>query len=357
MQVPWKPSKPVKVFFSYSHKDEELRDELTKHLSILKRQQVIAEWYDRKIGAGREWEGEIHRQLDQAQIILLLISADFITSDYCYDVEVRRAMERHTSGTARVIPVILRPVVWQRAPFDKLNVLPKNARPVTMWPNRDEAFEAITRGLEAVVTELEIEYWLTRFREVKWDNPNAAIAYGERILTLQPDHPVRQDTAGLYYKRGHNKWWAAHEEAGQDIVASYLSQKQYEEVLADYNRALKLCPDEPRYYAARGRLHAETRADKKGTREPFDYNRALGDYTRAIELDPQNGEYYLDRARLNDWDRTVTLGSLMLLLRPQGVRDEDPENRQRKLQAKQDFQCAVELGYADEKTGRPKRKL
>ena len=149
-----KPAKAIEVFFSYSHKDEELRDQLEKHLSILKRQGVITGWHDRRIGAGREWEGEIDKHLNTADVILLLISADFLASDYCYDVEMKRAMERHEAGETRVIPVILRPVDWKGAPFGKLQALPKDAKPVTSWPNRDEAFTDVAQGIRAAVEEL-----------------------------------------------------------------------------------------------------------------------------------------------------------------------------------------------------------
>src|SRR5438128_1377433 len=100
---------PIEVFFSYSHKDEELRDEMANHLSILKRQGVITDWHDRRITAGDEWAGQIDEHLNSAHLILLLISADFIASDYCYDLELTRAMERHEAREACVIPVILRP--------------------------------------------------------------------------------------------------------------------------------------------------------------------------------------------------------------------------------------------------------
>ncbi len=149
-----KPAKAIEIFYSYSHKDEELRDELEKHLSILKRQGVITGWHDRRIGAGREWEGEIDTHLNTAHVILLLISADFLASDYCYDVEVKRAMERHEAEEARVIPVILRPVYWWGAPLGKLQALPTDAKPVTSWSNRDEALFDIVQGIRAAVEEL-----------------------------------------------------------------------------------------------------------------------------------------------------------------------------------------------------------
>src|SRR5688572_26894423 len=92
------------VFFSYYHKDEELRDRLETHLAMLKRDGTIETWHDRRITAGDEFAGVIDEQLEIADLILLLVSADFLNSRYCYDVELKRAMERHTAGEARVIP-------------------------------------------------------------------------------------------------------------------------------------------------------------------------------------------------------------------------------------------------------------
>ncbi|MBM4467864.1 MAG: toll/interleukin-1 receptor domain-containing protein [Chloroflexi bacterium] len=154
MSVALQPTKTIEIFYSYAREDEELRNELEKHLSILKRQGVLAGWHDRKISPGKEWKDEIDMHLNTARIILLLISADFMASDYCWGVEVERAMERHKAGEARVIPVILRPVDWKGAPFGKLQALPTDAEPVTSWKNRDEAFVDIAQGIRAVVKEL-----------------------------------------------------------------------------------------------------------------------------------------------------------------------------------------------------------
>ena len=148
------PHNSVKVFYSYAHEDEELRDELVKHLANLRRQGVITEWYDREISAGKEWDEEIGLHLDSARVILLLISPDFMNSDYSNDVEVKRAMERHEAGDARVIPIILRPVDWEGAPFSKLQSLPSDVMPVTLWENQDEAFLDVTRGIRKAIQEL-----------------------------------------------------------------------------------------------------------------------------------------------------------------------------------------------------------
>ncbi|QLE48133.1 toll/interleukin-1 receptor domain-containing protein [Nostoc sp. C057] len=148
-------SNTVKVFFSYSHKDEALRDELATHLSMMKRQGVIEAWHDREISAGREWANEIDDNLDIADIILLLVSANFLASDYCYDKEMKRAMERHQTREARVIPIILKPVDdWNSAPFGKLQALPQNAKPITSWQDQDEAFLNVAQGIRRVVKEM-----------------------------------------------------------------------------------------------------------------------------------------------------------------------------------------------------------
>lgn len=148
-------SEPIEVFFSYSHKDEELRDELATHLAMLKNQGLIKAWHDREISAGDEWADEIDQYMNSAQVILLLVSANFLASSYCYSIEMKRAMERHEAKEARVIPIILKPVDWNGAPFGKLQALPKNAKPVTTWANQDEAFAYIAQAIRKVVGELK----------------------------------------------------------------------------------------------------------------------------------------------------------------------------------------------------------
>ena len=142
------------LFFSYSHRDETLRDELEIHLTMLKRQGVITTWHDRRIGAGKEFGKEISHYLEEAEIILLLVSPDFLASDYCYDVEMARALERHKGGEARVIPVILRPCDWHSAPFGKLLAVPKDGKPVTKYANQDDAFLEIAGAIRVVANEL-----------------------------------------------------------------------------------------------------------------------------------------------------------------------------------------------------------
>lgn len=137
----------INVFFSYSHKDEEQRNELETHLAALKRQGVITTWHDRRIDAGDEFVGKISENLESAGIILLLVSSNFIASDYCYEVEMKLAMERHERGEARIIPTILHPCDWHGTPFGKLMAVPTDGKPVSKFPNMHDAFLEVTKAI------------------------------------------------------------------------------------------------------------------------------------------------------------------------------------------------------------------
>lgn len=142
---------PVDVFLSYSHTDEELCDHFREHLSGLRRALIINDWHDRQIPAGDEWSARIDEQLERAHLVLFLVSSSFLHSDYCQDVEVRRAMERHRAGDTIVVPIVLRDCEWRDTPFGHLNPLPRRYRAVTLAPDRDAALAEITRELKAII--------------------------------------------------------------------------------------------------------------------------------------------------------------------------------------------------------------
>lgn len=144
----------INLFFAYSHQDEMLRNELDKHLSILRRNGIINAWHDRCIMPGSEFDKEISKNLKTADIILLLISADFLASDYCYDIETKYALERNERNEAVVIPVILRPCDWKDTQFGKLQVIPANGKPVVKFLTLDDAFLEITDQIKRVVAEI-----------------------------------------------------------------------------------------------------------------------------------------------------------------------------------------------------------
>jgi len=166
-------AKAIEVFYSYAHEDEVLLNKLKSHLSILRREGLITEWYDRQIVAGTEWEHVLDDHINTASIILLLISPYFIASDYCYGVEMVQAMQRHKASDACVIPIILRPTDWTRAPFAELQALPTNTKPLTTWSNRDEAFVDIVNGVRRAIENFHaspLHQDITRF-------PNKSIRY------------------------------------------------------------------------------------------------------------------------------------------------------------------------------------
>jgi hypothetical protein len=149
-------TEPVSIFYSYSHKDEELRKQLEEHLALLKRQGVISGWHDRQVLAGTESADQIGEHLESARIILLLVSSSFLASDYSYGKEMERALDRHDRGEARVIPIILRPCDWHGARFANLQALPKDAKAVTLWTNLDEAFTNVAEGIREVVEAIRV---------------------------------------------------------------------------------------------------------------------------------------------------------------------------------------------------------
>src|SRR5437016_4251919 len=136
----------IKVFVSYAHEDDALRQKLQNHLSDLTQEDFIVLWHDREISPGADWQHEIDVHLNDAHIILLLISADFLASQYCRGIEVKRALERHADGEARVIPIILRHVLWKRTPIRELKALPKDGKPVRSWQDEDEALLNVAEG-------------------------------------------------------------------------------------------------------------------------------------------------------------------------------------------------------------------
>ena len=132
----------IKIFCSYAHEDEALLNKLKAQLRPLERKGLIKLWHDRDISAGTEWEHEIDAHLDTANIILLLVSPDFMNSNYCYSIEMKRALERHEREKACVvIPIILRPIDLQGVPFEKLQALP--------WMTQEELDHIVDRTSNA----------------------------------------------------------------------------------------------------------------------------------------------------------------------------------------------------------------
>lgn len=199
----------AKLFFSYSHKDEDLRNELETHLALLKRQGVISSWHDRRITAGSDINKEISAELESSEIILLLISAYFLDSNYCYEKEMSRAIDKHQEGSAVVIPVILHPCDWHSAPFGGLRATPTDGKPISMFANQHEAFAIVAKDVRAAAE---------RFREA--ESPAKGVRRAEGAVTqIAP----RERSSNLRAKRKFDD----HEldgflEDGYEYIARYF---------------------------------------------------------------------------------------------------------------------------------------
>lgn len=154
--VPVSPQtqKAIKVFISYSHVDEKLKEQLLNHLGPLKRLGIIDEWHDRKIKAGDAWGEEISTNLASADIVVLLVSVDFINSEYCYEKEFEVALKRHEEGAAVIVPVIGRSCMWTELPFGEIQAVPKDGKAVASWDDQDEALTDVARGIRDLACKL-----------------------------------------------------------------------------------------------------------------------------------------------------------------------------------------------------------
>lgn len=149
-------AKKIKVVFCYARKDEEFRLKIEQHLSVLRSLGVIALWHDQRILAGANWKEELERQLNAAHIVLLLVSPDFVASDFCFSDLAKQIVERSSRGEAHVIPIILRPIAWRGAPFGNLQALPGKAHSVTDWQNLDDALFHVAQGIKRAIGEIII---------------------------------------------------------------------------------------------------------------------------------------------------------------------------------------------------------
>ncbi len=256
-------SKSVEIFFCYAREDEVLRQGLEKQLRALRRQGVVDVWHDRMIEAGAEWERTIDQHLNTAQVILLLVSPDFMDSDYCYGIEMKRAMERHERDEARVIPIILRHVYWQKAPFGKLQALPTDGEPVVSrkWYSQDEAFFNVAEGIRIAVESITkekriqelIEEGETLCDKERFDD--ALAAFDQALLLDENNVLALAYRGGMYY---------------------YLDR--YNDALADFNRCHTLKLNDANVFRLRGETYRRLKR----------YDDALAELNNSLALEPED---------------------------------------------------------------------
>ena len=141
----------MKAFISYSHKDAWAFDRLHTHLAMLRREGRIVEWLDRETLPGGAIDQEISEELDACDLFLPLVSPDYLASDYCYEWEMKRALERHNAGNVCVIPIIVEPCDWKASPLHRLKALPSDGKPVSEWTNQNNAFVDIVTELRRIL--------------------------------------------------------------------------------------------------------------------------------------------------------------------------------------------------------------
>ena len=146
---------PIDIFFSYAHEDVQLMHEVRRQFVPFERQGLIRKWYDRMIRSGTQWKEEIDTRLVRAQIVLLFVSPHFFESDYCYEAEMREALKRHKAGLATVVPIILSPCAWHGTPLGTIQALPTGGKPITTWPDRDQACLNVAEGVMEIVRQIQ----------------------------------------------------------------------------------------------------------------------------------------------------------------------------------------------------------
>jgi hypothetical protein len=206
----------VEVFCSYSHRDEELREQFEAHVALMQRKSLIRVWHDRQILAGDDWGEDIDSHLNSADLITLFVSADFLNSNYCYEKEVVRAMERHFEEKILVVPIIVRACDWQDAPFGKLQAVPTDGKAVTSWTNRDEAWTDVAKHLKLCVAELltRLTKRLQRLKEIE--------ASGEDTLCFIFD---RDDPAARADQEARAREWQRNQRAERSTLLERASEK------------------------------------------------------------------------------------------------------------------------------------
>jgi hypothetical protein len=274
-------SEPVSIFFSYSRKDEALMRELESHLATLRRSKRISSWHDGCIVPGEEWEPQIKENLARAKIILLLISVDFINSDYCYEVELTKAIERHTLKEARVIPVILRDCDWEDLPIGNmflgdLQALPKDALPIDDWTSRDKAFANIARGIRETIEQIQQEQEAEAERQRQ---------------EAEATHRRQQEHEEVERKRRKEAELQQHRERYYKDGIYYLGQGEYERAFINFKQAEQLGHPDATKMLIENEKQKEIAEDGLWSEKGIDYF-PLRDSLRAREWESADQETY-----------------------------------------------------------------
>ena len=223
---------PLKIFYSYAHEDKTLRGELGKHLANCRSQKICEDWSDGDIVAGDEWDTEIKDKLRSSDFILLLISADFLNSEYIGSVEMQEAMQRHLAAKARVIPIMLRPCEYSGAVFTKLQGLPSEMKPVTSWTDQDEAWTDVVKGLKAAFEKFR--------KSFNGTGPAAAATSDPSLIKPPPETPKPSSVPGeaLNVAQEENRALAATSTKAFQGLSELMANPKINRFVADEEKGL-----------------------------------------------------------------------------------------------------------------------
>ncbi len=160
----------INIFIAYSREDAEILKKLRTNLKVLERTQNVNVWYDGEIEAGSDWEKSIKTHLYTADIILLLVTENFIASDYCYDVEMKEALSLHDQDKVRSIPIIAKECLWQDTPFARLQALPEDGKALTSsdWSNPNRPYLNVVEELRSICQDIR-----NKRKALSSDNPSS----------------------------------------------------------------------------------------------------------------------------------------------------------------------------------------
>ena len=247
---------PVMIFYAYAQKDDKLRERLDTHLNILKRKGLITTWDKHNVSAGSEPEQEMINFLEKSEIILLLISADFIASDFCWSHHMTRTLQRHIAKKNRVLPILFKPAMWSEAPFGKLQPLPQSGKPITSWKDRETAFVEVAQAIKQVIVELQTSPVPSKSINSRGAIVNSTEYYQEALQLFKDESEKNPSNGYCWYYIG-------------DI---YKILKRFQEALEAYEKALQLGVKTMGVYAGRAKVLYSLR----------EYEKALSAYAHLI---------------------------------------------------------------------------
>jgi tetratricopeptide (TPR) repeat protein len=254
----------INIFCSYAQDDKEFQDELMRYIN----KNHIDKWYEREIESYNDAEKQVDAHLNIAHIILLLFSVDFVGSDYSYGAEMQYALERHEAGEAIVIPIIVRPSLWEGNAFSTLSVLPTNRMPITCWSDTNQAFQDVALGIRRAMNKVLVRQYIDSAADnMKNAQYQSALAIYEQAILLAPDQAQA---------------WRAR---GQTLIRL----NRFDEALDAYEQAIRLEPNDPYVYKEQGDVFYHL----------TQWHEALIAYKTATRLKPNFGSAYLCQGRIH----------------------------------------------------------